>query len=222
MVSIKGRAYLLLNSLAFKDLEDNITFSGKTILMSSLFREISATHFIPYHLMLKWGSIYHRYKNYILNGDDILDSCLDSSFTTLTINGSVYFKYSSSGTQFDTVTLDGTTVTYTDGKDVGMHPFYHVVYSQIVNGYNHYDVTLGDTDFSVKVSDSHIRYSKRTSVKNVNYWSVYTDNSKYVPTDKTYTLLPSNGFQKTISNTDEFTFAEQYNVRSGGGGKMMR
>ena len=30
--------------------------------MSSLFREVNASHYIPYHLILKWGSIYHRYK----------------------------------------------------------------------------------------------------------------------------------------------------------------
>jgi len=63
-----GSAYILLNSLPFKDLDDEINYvgtKGSGKLMSSLFREIGASHHIPYHMMLKWGSIYHRYKKYI-------------------------------------------------------------------------------------------------------------------------------------------------------------
>jgi hypothetical protein len=77
-----GSSYLLLNSLPFIDLDDQITFDGKSILTSSLFREVSATHFIPYHLLLKWGSIYHRYKTHLIDGYDILDGCINPSYIT--------------------------------------------------------------------------------------------------------------------------------------------
>jgi hypothetical protein len=50
---------------SFKDLDDMI-FGTR---ISALFKEISATHFVPYHLLLKWGSIYHRYKKKLL--DDV-------------------------------------------------------------------------------------------------------------------------------------------------------
>ena len=60
----KSSAYLLLNSLPYHDLDMEIELKeGKKTRMSNIFKEISSTHFIPYHLMVKWGSIYHRYKN---------------------------------------------------------------------------------------------------------------------------------------------------------------
>ena len=40
--------------------------------VSTIFREIGGSHYIPYHMMLKWGSIYHRYKKYINGDGDIL------------------------------------------------------------------------------------------------------------------------------------------------------
>ena len=65
-------AYLFLNSLPFVDLDDNVNYDGMIIMVSSLFREISTSQYVPYFLMLKWGSIYHRYKKYILEGVDII------------------------------------------------------------------------------------------------------------------------------------------------------
>ena len=56
--------------------------------MSNLFREVGVTHFIPYHLILKWGSMYHRYKTFVLEGTDILDGM------ELPINGGNYFDNS--------------------------------------------------------------------------------------------------------------------------------
>ena len=65
-----GSAYLLLNSLPFVELQDYVNFKNgdyeKPVLVSSLFREVGSTQFVPYHLVLKWGSQYHRYKKYLL------------------------------------------------------------------------------------------------------------------------------------------------------------
>lgn len=53
-----GSAYLLLNSLPFYDLEDIINVGvdlknpDAQVRMSSLFREVGATHYIPYHLLI--------------------------------------------------------------------------------------------------------------------------------------------------------------------------
>ena len=84
-------AYLLLNSLPFVDLDDQITFDGKSILTSSLFREVSSTHFIPYHLLLKWGSIYHRYKTHLIDGYDILNGCINPSYVSNPLTGKTLF-----------------------------------------------------------------------------------------------------------------------------------
>ena len=61
-------SYLLLNSLPFRMLDDKIKFisRGNDIRIGDMLKEVSSTHYIPYHLILKWGSIYHRYKKYLL------------------------------------------------------------------------------------------------------------------------------------------------------------
>jgi hypothetical protein len=147
-----GSAYLLLNSLPFHDLDEVITSdSGSSILMSSMFKEIGSSHFLPYHMILKWGSIYHRYKNYILNGVDIING------STIPIDGKTYFNDQNSGITFsysgysknssavDTYEtyISGTTI-YSDNttpndavyyqNTIGLYPYYQNVYNQIVNG----------------------------------------------------------------------------------------
>jgi hypothetical protein len=74
-----GSAYLLLNALPFVELSDYQTytlpdFTENEVLVSSLFREVGSSQYIPYHLMIKWGSIYHRYKTKLIDGYDILGS----------------------------------------------------------------------------------------------------------------------------------------------------
>ena len=207
-----GSSYLLLNSLPFKDLEDQIVFDGQSILMSSLFREIGSTHFIPYHLMLKWGSQYHRYKKYLIDSDDILDGFLNSSNVTQPIDGEEYFDNNSTST----FTIGSSTVTYSDETDAGLHPFYHAIYNQIVKGFAHYNPSIGSTSYDGAVTSNNILHRKRTSSNNISYWSALVDNSKYVAGDNTYTLLPSDGGNGFINNNgdDDFNFAEQSNFRS--------
>lgn len=197
-----GSSYLLLNSLPFIELEDKINITNPTnnkssdIRISSLFREIGSTHFIPYHLLLKWGSIYHRYKKFINDGVDILSGVLNSSNVTSNFDGGQFFDGGLPTTAF-TVTytqnnLPTTTTITHNGSDIGVHPFYDSIYSAIVNGYSHYDVTQGDHSFSGYSSSGNI--ISRPSVKNnTTYWSTFMDNSKYVSTDNYYTLLPSDG-----------------------------
>ena len=71
---------MLLNSLPFKDLDDRITYAGggTSTLVSTLIKELPATHYIPYHMILKWGSIYHRYKKWIIDSVDIIGNVTDS------------------------------------------------------------------------------------------------------------------------------------------------
>lgn len=198
-----GSAYLLINSLPFKDLEDNFLNQTKTF---TLFNEISATHFIPYHLIVKWGSIYHRYKKFITEGVDILSGFLTSNVTT-NFDGSTFFD-NNSGTTF---TILGTNVTYSNNKDVGIHPYYDAIFHQIINGYNHYDVLSGNTSFSQNVTAGGIiPYSANTSGD--IYWTTFVDNSKYSNGFSGYTILPSNGFSGKTSQ-DNFFNREQRAMR---------
>jgi len=211
-----GASYLLLNSLPFLDLEDTITFNGKSILMSSLFREVSSTHFIPYHLMLKWGSMYHRYKKQIIDGVDILSGFVNSSNITQPITGSTYFDGGLTGTTFETFTVGTNTVTHSTSDNVGLNPYYQAIYHQIVNGYLHYNVYSGNTDYTGQTNNGNILHTPLTGNSNNTYWSVLVDNSKYKSSEKFYTLLPSHGLnQSDLSNKnlETFDFAEQYTFR---------
>jgi hypothetical protein len=225
-----GSSYLLLNSLPFLDLEDEITFvvngqnnniNGPTqksvsILMSSLFREIGSTHFVPYHLMLKWGAIYHRYKRYLNDNVDILDGFLNTSNITQPIDGVLFFdNYSGETFTITPKELSSTgatiNVVFSGTTDVGVKPYYQAIYHQIVNGYVHYNPSSGNTSYNSETNSNKIIHRVNNPNK-VNYWSIFVDNSLYVSGD-TYTLLPSNGFLNH-SNSDTFQFTEQSNLRT--------
>jgi len=231
-----GSSYLLLNSLPFYDLEDIIFNNGnskKGIVMSDLFREVGSTHYIPYHLIVKWGSIYHRYKTYLLDGIDILNGFLTTGNKTTVIDGKTFFNNNLTGLTFESYTLNnnGTNynVTYEDfPNDAGVHPYYDGIYHQIVNGYSHYNIYSGNTSFSGNVINGNIQTRMRTVGTNgINYWTTFVDNSKYDTNDLRYTLLPSDGGNnigiKTYSkgyqtpypqsNYELFYDAEQSNLR---------
>ena len=211
-----GASYLLLNSLPFLDLEDTITFNGKSILMSSLFREVSSTHFVPYHLMLKWGAMYHRYKKQIIDGVDILSGFVNSSNVTQPITGSSFFDGGFTGTTFESFTISGNSISHVTSDNVGLNPNYQAIYHQIVNGYLHYNVYSGNTDYSGQTNLGNISHKVLESNNGNRYWSVLVDNSKYKSTEKFYTLLPSHGLNQSDlgnKNLETFDFAEQYTFR---------
>ena len=207
-----GSAYLLLNSLPFKDLDDTIsydqnwaTFYGGTspyvpVLMSSMFREIGASHYVPYHLMVKWGSIYHRYKKYLLDGVDII------SGITNPIN---IWKFTDNDQQRDYSVPFGSYNYYFSPtptgafEDLGISPFYHSVFHQIVNNYTFYNQpsTTGTTSYNNSVIS---KVNKIFPIKCYDglMWTSVIDNSKFDSTDSRYTLMPSNGFNY-LDRTDK-------------------
>jgi hypothetical protein len=208
-------AYLLLNSLPFKDLDETLTYDGKTTLMSSMFREVGASHFIPYHLMLKWGSIYHRYKTYLLEGVDIITGI------TTPINGNLYFDDYSGRTYnftideepFGPVPYSVVRTTGTTHNNIGLNPFYHDVFHQIVNGYAFYDqpAMSGTTSYANTITNN----ATKTYYKNMTgglAWTSFIDNSKFDAIDKRFTLLPSNGY-KNYTNISGYDNDEQENYR---------
>ena len=218
-----GSAYLFLNSLPFKDIEDYILFSGDGVKtpksatkIFNLFKEVGATHYIPYHLIIKWGSLYHRYKNYILNNEDILDGCLTNNLTEY-FNGSQFFD-NNSGITFTlsgVTNLTPTNVSYSAQTDIGIHPYYDAIFHQILNDYNHYDVNIGKDSYENAIKLGGIISRYRNSNNGKKYWTNIVDNSKYDPSDQKYTLLPSNGDTKIDQTTiqNEFFNKEQNNQK---------
>jgi hypothetical protein len=198
-----GSAYLLLNSLPFVELQDYVNFKNgdyeKSVLVSSLFREVGSTQFVPYHLVLKWGSIYHRYKKQLLEGDDILSGCSTNNITK-NINTSEFFNSGNTQSNFTGFTFSGGTVVSgnTSKTDVGVHPYYDTIFHQIINDYNHYNPLSGNTSFSGYTNTGGIVGRKRTQPNNINYWTQYVDNSKYPDKIQTYTTLPCDGDNEFI------------------------
>jgi len=189
-----GSAYLLLNSLPFKDLEDTLTFSdpSSSVNMASMFKEVSASHYVPYHLMLKWGSLYHRYKKYIIDGIDIVSGC------TQTINRGLFFD-NLSGTTFTNGSTTG--ITYSGYTDIGFHPFYENVFHNIINGYSFYNATSGNTAFTGTTSGTTEEriYQSRSRINSkdkVRYWTSYVDNTNIYSGSTYLTLLPCDGSNK--------------------------
>ena len=219
-----GSAYLLLNSLPYKDLTDKITFNESTnsnsVLMSTLFREVGSTHYVPYHLLLKWGAIYHRYKKYILEGVDII------SGITTPINTKYFFDNNTNTTlnlSGVTPTLSGVTMsanTYT-----GLYPYYHGIYHQIVNGYSFFNPS-GFTTTTVDANLSSALYVatttngvntikyKKPDIGNEALLTSIIDNSAFTTGDDRYTILPSNGnTTQTTIGTSRFLGVEQDSFR---------
>lgn len=215
-----GSAYLLLNSLPFRDLSDKwVAASGHPIIAATL-KEIGASHHIPYHLILKWGSLYHRYKTYLTKKDnlgnpkDILDGFLVGNITTPISGINFYDKDGLDNAypvlDFNTATLK--EIRYDGTLDCGFHPHYQSVYNQIVNGYPTYTGTT--IDFSVETTAlGGLRYKSKVA-NGYRYWTTFVNNKKIKTTENYYTLLPSDGFN-TASNfkNNSVDSARQSNFR---------
>jgi len=203
-----GSAYLFLNSLPFVDLEDYINFPFKELngttsstLLSSIFREVGSTHFIPYHLILKWGSIYHRYKKYIIDNVDII------SGVTTSIDTDNFFD-NNSGITF---TVSGTSVPYSGTTDVGIHPYYQNIFHQIIQDYSFYSTNSGNTSYSATTVNGK-NISRSRTKNSFNLWTSLIDNSKFYDSQLTYTLLPCDG-NGTFSGITSFNDSKQTNFR---------
>jgi hypothetical protein len=190
-----GSAYLLLNSLPFKDLSDTMIdeTTKSEVMLSTMFKEAGASHTIPYHLICKWGSIYHRYKNYVLDGGDIL-----SGFTTSNMINPI-----SGSTAFDdnaglTYVLYGKNVS-DDTNDIGIHPFYDDVFYQVVNGYSFFDPHAGSVEYNEKIDNGIVKNRIRTKV-GTRYYTNYIQNFNIDATDAFYTLLPCDGANTPDTN----------------------
>ena len=210
-----GSAYLFLNSLPYYDLKDEIEFvrvEGTSlqnttvnllppVRMSSLFREIGSTHYVPYHLVVKWGSIYHRYKTKILDGVDILTGFTTSNTNTTTTNisGNKFFNDNETTSPFTAFTFNTVSVAYSNKKHVGIHPYYDAIYHQIINGYNHYVVSSGNTSFSLNNTNKAINGISRPKENGLTYWTQYVDNSKFDSNDLKYTILPCDGNNQYVN-----------------------
>ena len=215
-----GSAYLLLNSLPFKDLSDKWdTISGNPIIAATL-KEIGASHHIPYHLILKWGSLYHRYKTYLTkidglgNPKDILDGFLIGN-TTTSISGITFYDKNGLDTTYPTYdynTFSNKNVNYNGTFDCGIHPHYQSIYNKIINGYPTFNGT--STGFTSGTTLGGPLYYTSKVANGYRYWTALVYNGELKSTDDFFTLLPSDGYNlSTNLKNGSVTSARQSNFR---------
>ena len=169
-------AYLFLNSLPlatlrekYKSYENNVTTDLDYI--SSALKKFGAIHKLPYAWILKYGSIWHRYKKYKESNVDILQSAwknfnYEENFypPTSSITETYTFKYSNVDKN---ITLQTETTT-----DVNMQVGF---YPKLINDFN---VFYNGYDLYQNYTDKEIQQSVNAGMKLYNFSDSNIVNAK--------------------------------------------
>ena len=222
-------AYLFLNSLPLATLREKyktLTNDVPTDLdyIASTFKKFGAIHKIPYAWILKYGSIWHRYKKYKDSGVDILTNVWkDFNYTTnynpITNQTTTPYTFKYGGVDRNVVLQSETTT------DVNMQiGFYPKLINDFNVFYNGYDLYSGYTNTEIQDSvnggmkmynflDSNINSAKQGD-KNLrlNTWSILLPdltpeadvdcNPKNNTKSSEYFVVPSFGtfFNQTVGS----------------------
>jgi len=212
-------AYLFLNSLPLSTLREKFKDDNKTTPPSATdldyiyaaLKKFGAIHKVPYAWILKIGSIWHRYKKYVNENVDILDSIwTGTSYTTnfdpttsaktrnygLIINGApidiVLQKDTTIGTELSTLINTGFYPQLINDFNV----FYQGY--EVFSGYTDSAIQSGITDSGVTINyvqDAIIDLPEGFDTINTNRdlriipWSVTVKT----PDNQFYYIMPSNG-----------------------------
>lgn len=205
-------SYLFLNSLplnTFKELmiDDNLTSgSGNKYgnYLFSSFNQISAVHNIPLVWLLKIGSIWHRYKEYINSGVDILDNCwTDFDYVTyFSTAGTLSYNYTLTGTNTN-ICLQNSVNPNQDIIDNGFYPLLINEINYFVTGKELFP-SYDDSGLNYLINSDILRLNKITnntienpigwnltntaSTQTLNLWSCYSNLDPDV-----YIIYPSIG-----------------------------
>lgn len=205
--------YLYINSLPLQTLREKMNSGNPTDPFDdynfAIYNKFAALHKLPYAYVVKYGSIWHRYKEFVKNGVDILDEVWkpineDSLFDP--INSSKSTKYtipSGSGSGNTLYSMDypfivppiGNFAGYTGKKvDVGFYPKlindinYLFSYDEFISGYTNNDFAKyysGDTALGgdglriLNNSNSQIFYPTGKVINSPNQVFSITNNYVY-------------------------------------------
>lgn len=152
-----GLGYMFVNSLPLQTLREKMNNGRKDDPFNdynfAIYNKFAALHKMPYAWIVKYGSIWHRYKTYVKTETDILDGIWDS------IDEDVLFDPTNSskstiyevplGTGSTEISLDNTNIlvggNVTQIVDVGFYPQiindvnYLFNYPSIISGYTKTD-----------------------------------------------------------------------------------
>jgi hypothetical protein len=190
-------AYLFLNSLPLATLRERYktntgTFVEELDYISSCLKKFGAIHKLPYAWILKYGSIWHRYKKYKESNVDILTTAWTNfDYTTnyspiLRSNTQNYqFKYNSDPIS---ITLQEET-PITANMNIGFYPKVINDFNVFYNGFELYDnYTNAEIQKSVdggmklfNYKDSNINANQNGKSLSVTTYSVLLSSSNYYP-----------------------------------------
>jgi hypothetical protein len=210
-------AYLLLNSLPLATVseryktsdEDTKSYNDLNYIFAS-FRKYGAIHKLPYAWILKYGSIWHRYKTYINTGTDILDTVWSgqsylNNYDPITNDIKKRYEIVTNGETYSIVLADttvdslGTTETTTN---VGFYPRLMNDYYVFLNGYNLFATyTSEDIQSAIDRGELYVGnvlnqniFGEDTNDTNrtvsVSPWSTFVKRRR---TNNEYFILPSMG-----------------------------
>jgi hypothetical protein len=199
-------AFLFLNSLPLSTFYERYlnssitdTETQKSDYIFASMTKFSAVHKIPYALLLKIGSIWHRYKTYINTNVDILDSIWkDFDYVKAYTNGvgtdDTYQVY----TNNDTSTTEPFKLNGTDSLNLGFYPELVKNFYSLFTNQNNFPESLTDAS---KENLKIVRYnpvSLPTGAINT-YYTYFKITDKYLqyfgPSNSNKILvLPSAGY----------------------------
>ena len=243
--------YLILNSLPFSTLkEKSFSLSPETgkyeendYIFSTL-NKFSAIHEIPYLWVLKYGSIWYRYKESVINKIDILDEVwkdfnyeesFDPILSAITTNYDIK-NYDGSDYSYKNFEKNGDLITINNGfyPKIINDIYYFFTKTNLISDYNNIDwnelysekkLRIGQINETSKfVSEFNI--NNPTETIKINNWFQYMsikDNTDFEEFDKDNILLfPSLGgikFNQSFyecfkPNSTGFTLTQDYTGNS--------
>ena len=230
----KAGAYLFLNSLPLSTLREKYKTdngNGSTTDLDYIFatmKKFGAIHRIPYAWILKYGSVWHRYKTFVETGVDIIDTSWSGfsyvdNYDPVTNNPTKDYSLTINGGNYDIILEKNTTIPITSGTstssliNVGFYPKtindFNVFYQgfMLYSGYTSADIqngissglTLNYVDNAVISKTDNLLNSTVTNSRDITVipWSVYVktlDNNNFF-------LMPSEG--SIINQTDNECFS---------------
>jgi len=224
-------SYLFLNSLplaslrelTIKQLKQDAKMPEFGDYVFSTLNQLSAVHPLPYAWILKYGSIWHRYKNFIETGVDILDSVwtnFDANKYFNDTNGLINQYNINIGENYGQITFSGDWNIGGNFRkiNVGFYPelnnlMHYFVTSELL--YNSVPVTgvaLTSTEINnfINIDALNVKHSDDLDISppqsptngdvNCQFWYTYYDTSKEAfttgYTESQYILYPSAAIKK--------------------------
>lgn len=184
----KSSAFLFLNSLPISTLKEKFLTNNSGVYseldyIASTLKKYGALHKLPYSFILKYGSIWHRYKTYIETNVDILDDVWKDfnyveNYDPTTLNPDKQYKLKVNNQDVD-ILLEKNTVIGGDTNTVMHSGFYPKLIDdfnlfcqgyEIFGNYTPTDIYDGfSSGLTVNYnSDSVIQFGKSFDPNNIN------------------------------------------------------